>query len=157
MTIRKMKRAIVGRAAALSFDATDQANETVSRHEVSGRPARSPIGGLDAVPEDRVRKILEMVESAVSFTVRELARELHLSPSHLRRLFRHQTGVSIREWLIEQRLQRAAHLLAHSYMSVKEIAHSVGYEHASSFVRAFGRRFAQAPARYRKRCDVTKC
>jgi methylphosphotriester-DNA--protein-cysteine methyltransferase len=61
-----------------------------------------------------------------------------------------KVGVCMGEWLSEQRLQRAAGLLANSYLSIKEITHAVGYEHTSSFVRAFERRFLQAPARYRK-------
>jgi len=105
--------------------------------------------------EGRVQKILRMVASGGTFTIRNLALEFHLSPSYLQRLFKHQTGVCMGEWLNEQRLQRAAHLLANSYMSVKEIAYNVGYEHASSFVRAFERRFTQAPARYRKQSDYT--
>ena len=108
-------------------------------------------------PEARVRKILRMVETGTTFTIRNLALEFHLSASYLQRLFKHQTGVSMGEWLNEQRLQRAAHLLASTYMSVKEIAHAVGYEHASSFIRAFERRFAQSPAHYRKQSDYTKC
>jgi AraC-like DNA-binding protein len=110
-----------------------------------------------ALLEGRVRKIFRMVESGTNFTIRDLALEFRLSTSYLQRLFKHQTGVSMGEWLSEQRLQRAAHLLANSYLSVKEIAYSVGYEHASSFTRAFERRFAQAPARYRKQSDYTKC
>jgi transcriptional regulator GlxA family with amidase domain len=110
-----------------------------------------------AILEGRVQKILRMVESGKTFTIRDLALELHLSPSYLQRLFKHQTGFSMGEWLNEQRLQRAAHLLTTSYMSVKEIAFDVGYEHASSFVRAFERRFTEAPARYRKHSDYTKC
>jgi AraC-like DNA-binding protein len=109
------------------------------------------------MPEARVRKILRMVESGTTFTIRELALVFRLSPSYLQRLFKHQTGVCMGEWLSEQRLQRAAHLLTNSYMSVKEIAHTVGYEHVSSFIRAFERRFAQAPVRYRKQGDYTKC
>lgn len=121
-------------------------------HATAAPPRPAP-----ALLEGRVRKVLGMIESGENFTIRELALELHLSLSSLQRLFKHQTGVSVGEWLSEQRLQRAAHLLANSYMSVKEIAHNVGYEHASSFVRAFERRFAQAPARYRKQSDYTKC
>jgi len=98
-----------------------------------------------------------MAESGATFTIRDLALEFRLSPSYLQRLFKHQTGVCMGEWLNEKRLQRAAHLLASSYMSVKEIAHTIGYEHASSFIRAFERRFTQAPARYRKQNDYAKC
>jgi two-component system response regulator YesN len=97
---------------------------------------------------------MRMVESGPTRTIRDLALEIHLSPSHLQRLFKHETGVSMGEWLGEQRLQRAAQLLEKSYLSVKEIAHAVGYEHPSSFIRAFERRFTQAPARYRKQATA---
>jgi AraC-like DNA-binding protein len=100
--------------------------------------------------ERRVLKTLEMVEAGTTFAIRELAAEFHLSPAYLQRLFKHETGIRMGEWLSEKRLQRAAYLLSNSYLSIKEITHAVGYEHTSSFVRAFERRFKQAPARYRK-------
>lgn len=121
--------------------------------------AESPSSRLlaAAMPEGRVQKIIRMVESGPVRTIRDLALEINLSPSRLQRLFKHETGISMGEWLSEQRLQRAARLLEKSYLSVKEIAHTVGYEHASSFIRAFERRFTQAPARYRKQSGCTKC
>jgi len=111
--------------------------------------AAAPRAVTPAALEGRVRKILEMVESGTSFTIRDLALEFNLSPSYLQRLFKHQTGICMGQWLSEQRLQRAERLLTSSYKSVKEIAHTVGYEHVSSFIRAFERRFARPPARYR--------
>jgi len=107
-----------------------------------------------AIPETRVQRIIRIVESGPARTIRDLALEINLSPSHLQRLFKHETGVSIGEWLCEQRLRRAASLLEKSYLSVKEIAHTVGYQHPSSFIRAFERRFTQAPARYRKQAKA---
>jgi AraC-like DNA-binding protein len=104
----------------------------------------------DAGLERRVQRIFAMVESGATFVVRDLAAEFHLSPAYLQRLFKHETGVCLGVWLSEQRLQRAAYLLSNSYLSVKEITHTVGYEHASSFVRAFERRFQKPPARFRK-------
>jgi two-component system, response regulator YesN len=101
--------------------------------------------------EPRVRKILERAESGEPLNIRDLAVEFHLSPAYLQKLFKHETGLRMGEWLNEQRLQRAAVLLESSYLSIKEITHSVGYEHPSSFIRAFERRFTQPPARYRKR------
>jgi transcriptional regulator GlxA family with amidase domain len=100
--------------------------------------------------ERRVVKILEMVEAGNTFAIRDLAAQLRLSPAYLQRLFKNETGVRMGEWLSEQRLQRAAYLLSSSYLSIKEITHAIGYEHTSSFIRAFERRFLQAPARYRK-------
>jgi AraC-like DNA-binding protein len=135
-------------------------NDTNATTPGGGMPhaAAAPLHPLTpTMVEGRVQKILRMVESGATFTIHDLALEFHLSTSYLQRLFKHETGVCMGEWLNEQRLQRAAHLLANSYMSVKEIAHAIGYEHPSSFIRAFERRFTQAPARYRRQCDHTKC
>ena len=104
----------------------------------------------DSMLERRVTKVVELVESGSTFTIRELAAEFHLSPSYMQRLFKQETGICMGEWLSEMRLRRAAYLLSNSYLSIKEITHAVGYEHTSSFVRAFERRFRRAPARYRK-------
>jgi AraC-like DNA-binding protein len=109
----------------------------------------APIGGAAGrtVVE---RRVLRLIESGTPLKIGELATQLHLSPSHLQRLFKHETGSRMGEWLIAFRLQKAAHLLANSYLSVKEIARSVGYEHVSSFIRAFERRYVLTPTRFRE-------
>jgi AraC-like DNA-binding protein len=101
------------------------------------------------------RRLLEMIESGVAYNIGDLAAQLHLSPSHLQRLFKRETGARLGEWLIAQRLEEAAYLLANSYLSVKEIARSAGYEHVSSFIRAFERRYVLTPTRYRDRTNAT--
>jgi AraC-like DNA-binding protein len=101
------------------------------------------------------RRILDKIESGIAYNIGDLAAQLHLSPSHLQRLFKRETGVRMGEWLIAVRLQGAAYLLANSYLSVKEIARSVGYEHVSSFIRAFERRYVLTPTRYRERAAAT--
>jgi two-component system, response regulator YesN len=124
-----------------------------TRLDISGDAAISLMLLKDSSLERRVLRVLEMVEAGATYAVRDLAAEFRLSPAYLQRLFKHETGVCMGEWLSEQRLQRAAYLLSNSYLSIKEITHAVGYEHTSSFIRAFERRFAQAPARYRKQCE----
>jgi AraC-like DNA-binding protein len=99
-------------------------------------------------------RVLEMLESGVAYNISDLAARLHLSPSHLQRIFKRETGVRLGEWLIAQRLEEAAYLLANSYLSVKEIARSAGYEHVSSFIRAFERRYVLTPTRYRDRANA---
>jgi AraC-like DNA-binding protein len=103
------------------------------------------------VQERRVLKILQMIQSQPLRRIEELAREFNLSHSRLEHLFKQETGVSLGQLLTEQRLTRAAHLLLHTNMRIKEIAHTVGYEHTSSFIRAFERHFMQAPRLYRQK------
>jgi AraC-like DNA-binding protein len=100
--------------------------------------------------QDRLRKILEMVESGSLSSIRDLATEFKLSASHIQHLFKAHTGVGLGRQMAEQRLNRASLLLLQSDMSIKEIAYAVGYKHPSSFVRAFARRFGQAPSDYRQ-------
>lgn len=103
------------------------------------------------VQERRVLKILQMIQSQPLQRIEDLAREFNLSHSRLEHLFKQETGVSLGQLLTEQKLCRAAHLLLHTNMRVKEIAHAVGYEHTSSFIRAFERHFMQAPRLYRQK------
>lgn len=123
------------------------------RRDITREAAVSLVLLRDNSLERRVLKILEMVETGTTFAIRDLAAELRLSPAYLQRLFKNETGICMGEWLSEQRLQRAAYLLSNSYLSIKEITHEVGYEHTSSFIRAFERRFLSAPARYRKQSE----
>jgi AraC-like DNA-binding protein len=102
------------------------------------------------VRDSRLRRVIQIIESGALSTVHALAVEVDLSASYLQHFFKQQTGVCITQLLTEQRLQRAAYLLKASNMSVKQIACAVGYEHASSFVRAFRRCFAQTPRAYRR-------
>jgi transcriptional regulator GlxA family with amidase domain len=111
----------------------------------SGRPGNP----TPQVQERRLRQVVEMIESEPSSSIRDLALKVSLSPAHLQRLFKQQTGTQLGGLVTERRLQKAAQLLTISNLSIKEIAHAVGYRHHSSFVRAFQRRFALAPKHYR--------
>jgi AraC-like DNA-binding protein len=114
-------------------------------------PPHSPHSPLHLALEDRLMRVLEIVESHPGVSVHELASAVGLGPTHLQRLFKRATGLDVHALLAERRCQAAAHLLAAGDKPVKEIAHVVGYEHAPSFVRAFQRRFGQTPGLYRKR------
>ena len=116
---------------------------------MSGPAAPEGTGLVSLLGEKRLRKVIEMIEAQPSRSVSELAMEVQVTPTHLQRLFKQKTGVRISVLIGEYRLQKAARLLSASDLPIKEIAHSVGYEHHSSFVRAFQRHFSQSPKHYR--------
>jgi transcriptional regulator GlxA family with amidase domain len=127
----------------------NQRDSSVSRLPIA-QDTQSP---AVSTHEGRVRKILTLIEDQPQLSVRELADAVRMSPAHLQRSFKLATGTCVSDVLAERRLQKAATLLAASDMPIKQIAYAVGYEHHSSFVRAFQRRFAQAPGCYRHRGD----
>src|SRR5258708_2794042 len=122
-----------------------------------GEALTGRVASTSVVRDKRLRKVIQMIESEELSSVHALAIEVNLSPSHLQHLFKQQTGVCITELLTEQRLRKAAHHLEAGDMSIKEIAYAVGYEHASSFIRAFQRYFAQTPGAYRYRSARQAC
>lgn len=105
---------------------------------------------LTAVQDRRLLKMLRTIESHPSRRIHDLALECNLSGSRLQHLFKQRTGLGLGQLLTEQRMQQATDLLAHTNMSIKEIASALGYEHASSFTRAFERHFRQTPSCYRQ-------
>lgn len=100
--------------------------------------------------QGRISEILKIIESQSPQKISQLASEVNLSQSRLQHLFKQETGVRLGRLLTEQRLQKAAELLIRTQLRIKEIAAAAGYEHASSFSRAFEQRFAQSPLVYRR-------
>lgn len=111
-----------------------------------------PAGALIPVVQDcRLRKVLQMIASNSPQKIQDLAVECNLSESHLQHLFKESTGLGLGRMLADQRMQRAAKLLEQTNLSIKEIAWTVGYEHTSSFTRAFERYFRESPRCFRQR------
>jgi AraC-like DNA-binding protein len=121
-----------------------------ARDVVDADPGSGAGALLQLAPEGRIRRILELIESDSPCRMADLAVELNLSESRLQHLFKQKTGVGLGHLLTEQRLQKAALLLTRTTLRIKEIAAAVGYEHTSSFTRAFEQRFALAPRAYRR-------
>lgn len=97
------------------------------------------------INDARLRRLLELIETSPLSTIQDWALAFNLSNSHLQRLFKQMTGLGLGQVLTEKRLRRAANLLLHTNMRIKEVAHAVGYEHTSSFTRAFEKYFEEGP------------
>ncbi|WP_310395572.1 helix-turn-helix domain-containing protein [Hymenobacter sp.] len=85
-------------------------------------------------------------------TLELLARESGLSPFHLQRVFKEQTGESPRTYLERLRLETAAHLLhLRPDLAVQEIAFDCGFSSAAVFARAFQRHYGCSATAHRAR------
>jgi two-component system, response regulator YesN len=89
--------------------------------------------------------------------VRELAHQVHLSPWYFIRLFKAETSLSPKQYVRNLRMQQAEELLSQSFLSVKEIAASLGLEDRSQFSRDFKKLRGCPPTKFRARtktaCD----
>lgn len=80
----------------------------------------------------------------------KVADTFHISRRHLTRLFRAQTGVSITDWLQQQRIELARNLLKETDLSISDITRHVGFESPSHFASIFRQYHNQAPLLWRK-------
>jgi AraC family transcriptional regulator len=72
-----------------------------------------------------------------------------LSPHHWHRIYHAVYGETLAATVKRQRLHRAAGFLAHSSMTVEEVAARSGYPNVQSFTRIFRSVFGMPPGRYR--------
>jgi transcriptional regulator GlxA family with amidase domain len=103
--------------------------------------------------DPRVRGVIALMTNHLNRNVSltETANAVHLSPSHLRQLFKRETGVPIARYGRKLRLAEARKLLRTTFLSVKEVAASVGIAGLSHFVRDFEKTYGTTPGRYAAR------
>lgn len=84
-------------------------------------------------------------------TSEDLCRHFSCSRSYLSHNFKKETGLSIREYLLNLRLEDAKSLLCYSELNVTEIAFSVGFTDANYFSYVFKEKVGLSPLAYRKK------
>jgi len=83
-------------------------------------------------------------------TVADLAQHARMSPRTFARKFRDETGVSPGQWLTQQRITVARHLLESTGLSVDQIASEVGFATATSLRQHMHATIGVAPLAYRR-------
>ena len=84
----------------------------------------------------------------------DIADTLGISPTYLSRLFRKETGVCIQDFINEERVFRAANLLAYSDLSIPAIGAYVNFPNQSYFGKIFKKYKNMTPKKYRDRYTV---
>ena len=79
----------------------------------------------------------------------DIANHVYLNPDYLTRIFKRETGMSISDYVLQQRLGIAAELLAGTDLPISAIASKVGYANFSHFSRMFKKHMDLGPAEYR--------
>ncbi|HEX5042837.1 MAG TPA: helix-turn-helix domain-containing protein [Candidatus Polarisedimenticolaceae bacterium] len=80
-----------------------------------------------------------------------VAARLHVSPAHLSRVFRRQTGSTLTEYVHRTRLRHARRLLEEGGRTICEVAYLVGYQNYRDFYRNFTKHESVSPGEVRRR------
>ena len=128
--------------------------------EVDERVLRAATVVLEKYREPRQRRLhpgvlgcLQRLHAGIPGATLETAaragRAVGVSSSHLTRLFRRQTGLSLRQWQSILRMKSAVVAMAASEEPVSQVAYSIGYSEPSRFSHEFQRMFGISPRQFR--------
>ena len=98
-------------------------------------------------------KVLEYLSTNcedLNFSVKIMAQDLDVSQSYLSRFFKDQIGITITDYIMLQRIEKAKHLLKTTNEPLRNIITEIGYFSEASFVRMFKRVEGITPGEYRK-------
>jgi len=82
-------------------------------------------------------------------SLRDVAREVALTPGHLSTVVGRRTGRTVQQWITERRMAEARTLLTDSTAPVAAIARRVGYQDTSYFIKHFRRAHQLTPGQWR--------
>jgi AraC-like DNA-binding protein len=85
----------------------------------------------------------------------EVADAVAISDDYLRHIFRAKTGVSLVNYLMRLRIERAKNLIRHSTLTLSAIANLSGFSNARYFATSFRRAVGCSPSAYRAGAAAT--
>lgn len=100
----------------------------------------------------QVASVMDLIRTRYDeeLDVCKLAAYVYLSPSYLSKRFKQETGMTLRDYIVETRIQRAKELLVNDMgLKAYEVGAQVGYSDPTYFNKLFKRKVGVTPKTYR--------
>ena len=99
-----------------------------------------------------IQKVLEYINLHLGDHIsnEDLSANANMSISHLAKVFKKETGVTITEYIALLRCKKAANLLKKTNLPIQEISSYVGYSDNNYFVKVFKKNYDMTPTEFRK-------
>lgn len=80
----------------------------------------------------------------------DIARRVYLHPDYLSHIFRERTGITLSDYILQERIRWAKELLEKSTLSITEVGEKVGFSNTSYFGKMFRKCVGCTPKDYRR-------
>lgn len=99
-----------------------------------------------------VREIIEYVGAHYTKPIKntDIADALHFNPSYMNRLFKAHTGMTVRTFIIDYRINAAIDLISGGELSTSALAAAVGFSDVPHFIKTFKAHTGKTPKEYAK-------
>lgn len=100
-----------------------------------------------------VNNTIEYIKSNFQndLSLEEIAEKFFLNHRYLNSIFKAETGITIFDYIIKMRLEKAASLILNQKLKIQDVAKMVGYNSVQSFIRLFKIHYKITPLEYRKK------
>ena len=100
----------------------------------------------------RITAVFEFIEANYHrpLQLKEVAATLGYSPAYLTDFVRRKTGRTVKQWIVERRMDCARKLLLDTEESITQIAEQTGYSDTGYFIRQFKQLHGTSPHQWRK-------
>ena len=102
-----------------------------------------------------IKQIIELNHTNPNFNIKEIAPVLYLSTRQVDRIFKDETGMTPRTYLIEVKLRHVTKLLEENDYKVKELCRLAGFYDEFQFMKIFKAKFGMTVKEYRRRYTKT--
>lgn len=111
---------------------------------------------LGSEKKQLVEKLKAFIDEHLNeeLTRSRLSDSINFSGDYVARFFRAETGKTISEYIMEQRMERAKHYLIETKMSIGDISCEVGFNNFSYFSKAFKVYTGKTPNEYRVKGEI---
>jgi len=109
---------------------------------------------LNRKGDPRIECVLRRMKDDLAspeLAIEALARDIELTATQMRKLFRRETRRSPKEYMHRLRLEKAVDLLRHSTLTIKQVAAECGFATDNYFHLAFRKAFSVTPTTFRER------
>ena len=103
----------------------------------------------------KAKKIVESVREYIeenyhnsSLSVEGIANGIYINSSYLRKIFKRELNMSVNDYIVDIRLQKAKELIGNGNIRFSDISEMVGYNDSGYFSKSFKKKFGFSPSEY---------